>query len=83
MEGALSERPFATIRVDTAIDAMTPLLTGLHPEIEVNDNEIILNKEAMKLRRQILSILISAGYDIIKVEQNRVTLAEIYAEATR
>jgi hypothetical protein len=62
---------------------MTPLLTGLHPEIEVNDNEIILNKEAMKLRRQILSILISAGYDIIKVEQNRVTLAEIYAEATR
>ena len=83
MEGALSERPFATIRVDTALDAMTPLLTGLHPEIEVNDNEIILNKEAMKLRRQILSILISAGYDIIKVEQNRVTLAEIYAEATR
>lgn len=83
MEGALSERPFATIRVDKAINSMAPLLTSLHPEIEINDNEIILNKEAMRLRRQILSILISAGYDIIKVEQNRVTLAEIYAEATR
>jgi ABC-type multidrug transport system ATPase subunit len=83
MEGALAERPFATIRVDKEVGALAPLLTGLHPDIEVNGNEIILNREAMTLRRQILSILISGGYDILKVEQNRVTLAEIYTEATR
>jgi ABC-type multidrug transport system ATPase subunit len=83
MQGVLAERPFATIRVDKEITDLTPILLGLHPDIEINDKEIILNREAMTLRRQILSILISAGYDIIKVEQNRVTLAEIYAEATR
>jgi hypothetical protein len=37
----------------------------------------------MTLRRQILSILIGAGFDILKVEQSLVTLAEIYAEAIR
>lgn len=83
MEGALAERPFATIRVDKEIDTLAPVLLGLHPEIEVDGNEVILNRDAMRLRRQILSILISGGYDILKVEQNRVTLAEIYAEATR
>ncbi|MFZ0548477.1 MAG: ABC transporter ATP-binding protein [Candidatus Promineifilaceae bacterium] len=83
MEGALSVRPYATIRVDKPLEPMVPVLTSLHPEIGVDDNEIILNKEAMTLRRQILSILIGAGYDILKVEQNRVTLAEIYAEAIR
>lgn len=83
MQGALAERPFATIRVDKEINDLAPILLGLHPDIEINGNEIILNRESMTLRRQILSILISAGYDITKVEQNRVTLAEIYAEAIR
>jgi ABC-type multidrug transport system ATPase subunit len=83
MEGALAERPFATIRVDKEVDALAPLLLSMHPEIEIDGNEIILNREAMRLRRHILSILIGGGYDILKVEQNRVTLAEIYAEATR
>lgn len=83
MEGALAERPYATIRVDRDLDDLAPVLMSLHPEIEVEGNEVILNKESMRLRRQILSIIISGGYDILKVEQNRVTLAEIYAEATR
>lgn len=83
MEGALAERPFATIRVDKEVGALAPVLLGLHPDIEIEGSEIILNRDAMRLRRQILSILISGGYDILKVEQNRVTLAEIYAEATR
>jgi ABC-2 type transport system ATP-binding protein len=83
MKGVLAERPFATIRVDKEIEGLAPILEGLHPEIEVKGNEIILNKEAMTFRRQILSVLISAGYDILKVEQNRVTLAEIYAEVIR
>lgn len=83
MEGALAERPYVTIRVDKVLDDLAPVLLRIHPEIEVEENEVILNKESMRLRRQILSILISGGYDILKVEQNRVTLAEIYAEKTR
>ncbi len=83
MQGALAERPFATIRVDKEIEDLAPILLALHPDIEISGKEIILNRESMTLRRQILSILISAGFDITKVEQNRVTLAEIYAEATR
>lgn len=83
MEGALAERPYVTIRVDKVLDDLAPVLLSIHPEIEVEGNEVILNKESMRLRRQILSILISGGYDILKVEQNRVTLAEIYAEKIR
>ena len=83
IEGALAERPNASIQVDKPLEPIKPLLLSLHPDIEVNEKELILNREAMTLRRQILSILIGAGFDILKVEQSRVTLAEIYAEAIR
>jgi ABC-2 type transport system ATP-binding protein len=46
MQGVLAERPFATIRVDKEITDLTPILLGLHPDIEINDKEIILTPTA-------------------------------------
>jgi ABC-type multidrug transport system ATPase subunit len=50
IEGALAERPNATIRVDKSLEPIKPLLLSLHPEIEINENEVILHREAMTLR---------------------------------
>ncbi len=59
------------------------MLSIIHPGIEVNDLEVILRDEAIGMRRQVLSILINQGFDIVKVEQRRITLDEIYAEAVQ
>jgi ABC-2 type transport system ATP-binding protein len=83
MADALIEQPHAMIRVNQPLAPIAALLQSLHPDIVVQGQEITLNDEAMTLRRQLLSILLAAGYDILKVEQQRVTLAEIYAEAIR
>lgn len=85
VQDALAERPHATVHVDKEISSVAPLLQSLHSDIEVDtDNQrIILNYEAISLRPQVLSILLSAGYDITHIQQSRVTLAEIYAEVVR
>jgi len=83
MQDALAERPHTSIEVDRELFSLTPLLESLHPEIEIKpeSREIVLNHEAIALRPQVLSMLLSAGYDIIQIQQSYVTLAEIYAEA--
>jgi hypothetical protein len=55
----------------------------VHPDVVVDNNEVVLRDEAIGMRRQILAMLINQGYDVVKVEQRRVTLAEIYAEAVQ
>jgi ABC-2 type transport system ATP-binding protein len=83
MEEALAERPHTTIQVNMELEPLVPLLTNLHPEIEIDTAkfEVILNHEAIKVRPQVLGILLESGYDITHIEQSHVTLAEIYAEA--
>lgn len=83
MREALAERPHTSIQVNRDLYSLTPLLENLHQDIEINPGrrEIILNHEAIALRPHILGILLSAGYDVTHIQQSRVTLAEIYAEA--
>jgi ABC-2 type transport system ATP-binding protein len=83
MQDALAERPHTLIQVDRDLYTLATLLENLHHDIEVypDRREIILNHAAIALRPQVLSILLSAGYDVTHVQQSRVTLAEIYAEA--
>jgi ABC-2 type transport system ATP-binding protein len=83
MAGALAERPHVVIRTDRDLAILRPMLLSIHPDIEVTDRELFLNNEAISLRRQVLSLLLGAGYDINHVEHSRVTLSEIYAEAVR
>ncbi len=83
MQEALAERPHTSIQVDRDLYTLAPLLENLHQDIEINPGrrEIVLNHDAIALRPHVLSILLSAGYDVTHIQQSRVTLAEIYAEA--
>ena len=83
MAEALTLRPHVAILVDRPLDGAKGLLSMVHLGIEVGNLEIILRDEAIGMRRQVLSILINQGFDIVKVEQRRITLDEIYAEAVQ
>ncbi len=83
MADALTLRPHMVIETDRSAEPLAGLLTMVHPDITIDGTSVILHNEAIGMRRQILSILINNGYDVLKVEQKRVTLAEIYAEAVQ
>jgi len=80
MSQALALRPFVRIRVDRALNEAADLLRSLHPDISVEGDTIVLKNTAMRMRRQILTLLLNMNFDVLRVEQKRVTLAEIYAE---
>ncbi|MCA9980682.1 MAG: ABC transporter ATP-binding protein [Anaerolineales bacterium] len=83
MANALAERPQATIYVDKDLTPMQDLLHTLHADILVEGHKLSLRRDATVIRRQILSILLAAGYDILQIERRRATLTEIYAEVTK
>jgi ABC-2 type transport system ATP-binding protein len=83
MVDALTLRPHTSITVDKPLGPVRRMLSSLSPTIELAEQEITLNNEDLILRRQILRLLLSAGYDITSVDQSRVTLAEIYSEAVQ
>jgi len=83
MAKALSLRPNITILLNRDASPLSQLLHGLHPAIEISQNRVILPKEALHLRRPILSLLLTLGYDIHTLNQSRITLAEIYAEVVK
>ncbi len=83
MQAALAERPHVTIVLDKDAGAIRALLASLHPDIQQDGRVILLNNEAMKLRRQVLSLALNAGYDVVKLRQKQATLHEIYAEAVQ
>lgn len=80
MAEALTLRPHVAIQVDRPLHSSRDLLRMIHHNISLENNEVILRDEAIGMRRQVLSLLINQGYDIVKIEQRRTTLAEIYAE---
>ena len=83
MADALAVQAHTIIQVDRHLDGVSSLLQRLHPEIEVEGDTVVLSNEAMALRRQVLSLLLHTNFDVLRVEQKRVTLAEIYTEAMR
>lgn len=81
MTEALAVQANTRIRADRSLLAMQAQLQALHPEIEIDGSIVVLRNEAMRLRRQVMTMLLYANYDILEVRQARATLAEIYAEA--
>ncbi|MCP4423745.1 MAG: ABC transporter ATP-binding protein [Chloroflexi bacterium] len=81
MAEALAVRARAKIRADRDLTPMRTQLEALHPEIAVDGDLIVLRNEALRLRRQIMTMILYANYDIVEVRQARATLAEIYAKA--
>ncbi len=78
---ALSAKAHTTIRADKDLEPLREHLLGLHPDITVDDAVVILQNEAVRLRRQVMTMLLHANYDIVEVRQARASLAEVYAEA--
>jgi ABC-2 type transport system ATP-binding protein len=83
MEDALTQRQHVTIWVNKDLAPLSRLIGRLHANIEVGQDHVILNQDAMRFGQQVMRLLLGAGYDIKRVEQNRVSLSEIYAEAVR
>jgi ABC-type multidrug transport system ATPase subunit len=80
---ALTLQPYVVVQTDREVDGARQLLMMVHPDVSVEGTAVVLRNDAIHLRRQVLSVLIGQGYDIVKVEQKRITLAEIYAEAVQ
>lgn len=81
VEAALAMRPHVNIEVDKSAELLTPWLHQIDPAITVNGAQIMLAEDAVSARRQVLTLLLGAGYDIVNLEHRRITLDEIYAEA--
>lgn len=80
---ALTLQPHVVIQTDRPLMPAHDLLAMVHPDISIDGSSVILRNGAIAMRRQILAILINNGYDVLKVDQKRITLAEIYAEAVQ
>ena len=78
IQSALAIRPHAIIRTDKSLEPMRDLLQSVSPHLSIEENELVLEEDALPLRRQIMAILLNANYDIVRVEQKRVTLDDIY-----
>jgi ABC-2 type transport system ATP-binding protein len=83
MAEALALRPHVTIHADADLAPIANMLRSLDPQIGVEANTVILEDQAIRLRRRVLSLMVGTGFDIVKVAQKRSTLDEIYAEAVR
>jgi ABC-type multidrug transport system ATPase subunit len=81
MAAALAAKAHTTIRTDKDLEPMRRQLLSLHPDIAIEGPVVILQNEAIQLRRQVMTMLLYANFDILEVRQARATLAEIYAEA--
>jgi ABC-2 type transport system ATP-binding protein len=83
MSVALGLRPFIRIHVNRQLKEAADFLRSLHPDISIEGDTVFLKNNAMRLRRQILTLLLNMDFDILRVEQKRVTLSEIYAETVQ
>lgn len=83
MAAALAAKAHTTIRADKDVFPLQAQLLSLHPDVSVDGAVVILENEAVRLRRQVMTMLLYANYDILEVRQARASLAEIYKEAVK
>lgn len=83
MEEAMAARSYIRIRVNKPIGAFTSELTAVNPHIETHEDMVYLRDNAMELRREVLVMLLKADFDVLRVEHQRISLSEIYAEVVQ
>lgn len=81
MTAALAAKAHTTIRADKDLEPLRMQLLNLHPDVSVEGEVVVLQNEAIRLRRQVMTMLLYANFDILEVRQARASLAEVYAEA--
>jgi hypothetical protein len=70
MADALAIRPHTVIHTDKDLAPMRDLLLRVTPHLTIEGHKLILEEEAMSLRRQLMVILLNSNYDILRVDQN-------------
>ncbi|MBK8985912.1 MAG: ABC transporter ATP-binding protein [Chloroflexi bacterium] len=83
VEQAMAAQSHIRIRVNKPLLEFGRVLSALQNQIEVANDVVYLKGEAMLMRRQVLVMLLEAGFDVLRVEHNRVSLSEIYTEAVQ
>ena len=83
MDEALAARSHIRIRVNRPLGFFADELTAVNPNIEVEEDLVFLRDDAMELRREVLVTLLKSGFDVLRVEHQRISLAEIYSEAVQ
>ena len=78
---AQERQPQITIEASRDLTPLAPLLLSLHEGVRVAGATVVLLGDAMALRRRVLALLLSAGFDLQRVEAQRKTLHDIYNEA--
>lgn len=74
-------RPRVTILVNQILEPVAAPIEGLHPDVHIQGQCILLEGEAIELKAEVLRLLLEAHVDIIRLEQERTTLEELYLEA--
>lgn len=83
VDEAVAARSHIRIRVNRPIGSFATELTAVNPNIVVEGDTVYLRDNAMELRRDILVMLLKTGFDVLRVEHQRISLSEIYAEAVQ
>ena len=83
MAQAMAAQSHIRIRANKPLEEFGLSLAALHDGVDVAGDIVYLKGEAMEMRRQVLVMLLEAGFDVLRVEHNRISLAEIYAEAVQ
>lgn len=78
---ALAVRPKVVIKTDRDLTPIRQWLLNVHTDIVIEGSKLTIGESALESRRRVLTLLLGAGYDILHIDYNRVTLDEIYAEA--
>ncbi len=78
---ALAPRSQVRIQVDRLPDLIAWQLSELHPDIVLEERDIILEGEAREVKATALRLLLDARIDIIKVEKQGSSLEDIYLDA--
>ncbi|MGB1251920.1 MAG: ABC transporter ATP-binding protein [Candidatus Promineifilaceae bacterium] len=81
VDAALGMRPQVRIETDRDLTPMLPWLKKLDSDLKISGSTLFIPEEAIDQRRHALTLLLGAGYDILGMDYNRVTLADIYTEA--
>lgn len=80
---ALAIRSHTVIETDQNLDEdMKIELLALHEDVDIEGFRVILRGDAMALRRHIITRLLTNGYDVLHVQENKLSLNQIYSEVT-
>jgi len=76
-------RSQVSIVSDPLPEGLTQHLSRIHPQLMISGNQVILPGDALEAKSAVLRLLLDAGLQIWRLEQQKATLEEIYLDAIR